>query len=841
MIKTLILTSLLFITQRVFSQSDSVFEKKLSDTSEIQNQLQASYSENTLSELDNEAQDASSLLQSARDVFVQFAGFQFGASGYMMRGNVSKDQRVMINGVNLENPETGSPLWSSWSGLNEVTRFVDYGFGNSASRSTFSGTGAFLNIDSKASSFRKGTRIGYTNANRAFTHRSNITHATGLMRNNLALVFSASIRQGSPYLRPGTYLNAGSFYFAIEKQIGRHAINFSAFTASTEQARSATATLECFQLANNNYYNSLWGYQNGKIRNTTVTNLQRPVFILNHTFKINTSEQLMIAGFSTFGQASMTGLNWHNAADPRPDYYRYLPAYYFSKGDSAGGNLRKSNWETDINTQQINWDQLIAANTNNLFTLPSQAGQGINTTETRARYIVENKIERVVNSGINIIYNKRIDRVFISAGACGSIYKNRKYKVIDDLLGATFWLDYDMFAQSAGADPSMIQNNIDAPDKKLVAHDKFGYDYTININKAEMWGMAEQSLKKFDVFISAKLSGNSVWRQGYMANGKFPTSSKGNSEKLNFINYGFRSGAVYKISGRNFLTGNTSIQTKMPETNNIFISVVTRNETVNDIKNEKIIATDLNYHVKFPSFKLRLTAYLTQIYDRAWQRLYYSDVYNTNINVVMKNINQVNRGFELGLEKSFGASHAIQLTFGCGQFIYNNRPILEAWQDNTSKPLYSERRVYLRNYNSSSSPQSVAGIGYRYSAGRSWFAGLYLNYFDKMFVTLNPDRRTEEALSTFFAEENELYEKIVQQEKLSAYSLLNFNAGKTIRLFKKYQLFINLSVNNILNNKKIIVSGREQMRWDYANIDKFANKYTYMPGINYMGIINFSF
>lgn len=64
-----------------------------------------------------------------------------------------------------------------------------------------------------------------------------------------------------------------------------------------------------------------------------------------------------------------------------------------------------------------------------------------------------------------------------------------------DLLGATYWLDYDQFAQNLGVDPIYQQNNIETPDKKIVKGDRFGYDYIIHVNRVEAWSQLEYTLK----------------------------------------------------------------------------------------------------------------------------------------------------------------------------------------------------------------------------------------------------------------------------------------------------------------------------------------------------------
>ncbi|MDP1800505.1 MAG: TonB-dependent receptor plug domain-containing protein, partial [Bacteroidota bacterium] len=125
----------LLITGNVFAQTDST---TVSDT-----QIDSSQSKFNIPifstsggdvDTDLEQQDVSALLQSSRDVFTQFSSFQFGVGRYRMRGYLAENQLIMINGVNVNNIETGFSSWSNWGGLNDVTRFVETRFGNVASR-----------------------------------------------------------------------------------------------------------------------------------------------------------------------------------------------------------------------------------------------------------------------------------------------------------------------------------------------------------------------------------------------------------------------------------------------------------------------------------------------------------------------------------------------------------------------------------------------------------------------------------------------------------------------------------------------------------------------------------
>ena len=195
----------------------------------------------------------------------------------------------------------------------------------------------------------------------------------------------------------------------------------------------------------------------------------------------------------------------------------------------------------------------------------------------------------------------------------------------------------------------------------------------------------------------------------------------------------------------------------------------------------------------------------------------------------------------MGLEKTVHFYHALQCVLGFGDFRYTSRPVSEAWQNNTGPALYSGRKVYIKNFHPGGTPQLVAGVGYRYNSTKHWFMGLNLNYFDKIYTELNPDKRTVESLGKYTVNEIELVQETAHQEQLPHYYLLNASCGKTFTLAKKTQLTIHLSVNNLLNTKDVLVAGAEQFRWDPQFPGRFASKYTYFPGITYMTNLSFNF
>ncbi|PIZ06440.1 MAG: TonB-dependent receptor, partial [Flavobacteriales bacterium CG_4_10_14_0_8_um_filter_32_5] len=204
-----------------------------------------------------ENQDVSGLLQSSRDVFNSTAGFNFSAARYRIRGYDSENYITTMNGVTLNNPETGRAIWALWGGLNDVTRYQETKNGISASSLTFGGIGGSSNINARPTALRKGTNISYGLANRTYQHRIMLTHSTGMMSNGLAVAISGSGRYSNEGYVDGTSFSGGSYFVSIEKKINdKHSLGFVGFGAPTVQGRNSITTQETYTLTGNNYYNS---------------------------------------------------------------------------------------------------------------------------------------------------------------------------------------------------------------------------------------------------------------------------------------------------------------------------------------------------------------------------------------------------------------------------------------------------------------------------------------------------------------------------------------------------------------------------------------------------------
>ena len=462
---------------------------------------------------DGSAQNISSQLNAGRDPFLNAATFKFSAVRFRIRGYDADQFGTYINGVPMENLDNGFTPYGQWGGLNDVLRNRESTIGMVNTTFAFGELGGLTSFDTRASHQRKQTSVNYALSNRNYVHRFMFTHSTGLNNKGWAFSFSGSRRWADEGFTDGTYYDGWSFYLGVDKRINdRHLLSFVAFGTPTKSGRQGSTVQEMINIAGNNYYNPYWGYQNGKKRNASIAKSFQPIGILTHDWKISDKTTLVTAGSFSFGKRSTTGLDWYNAADPRPDYYRYLPSYQL---DSSFANQVREELSSNVNKRQINWDALYNANYSSFEVVHNANGiAGNDVSGRRAHYIVENRVINTTKYNFNTTLNSTVtENIIFTAGLTYQAQINNYYKKIDDLLGAEFYVDVNQFAErDFPTNPNAGQNDINRPNRILYKGDKFGYNYDINIKKGSVWLQGLFKFRKLDVFVASDQSYTSFFR-----------------------------------------------------------------------------------------------------------------------------------------------------------------------------------------------------------------------------------------------------------------------------------------------------------------------------------------
>lgn len=792
-------------------------------------------------DLNNElgSENVSSILHGSRDAFLDAAAYSLGSMRFRIRGYDNSLTEISINGMDMSNMEVGRTFWSNWGGLNNVTRYKTVSFGLDASNQTFGNIGGSTDIQMMPSIYRKGLKVTYSAANRSYRNRAMITYSTGLTPRNWAFAFSGSHRWANEGYAEGTFYDAWSYYLGLEKHFKNQKIVLNVFGSPNKRGKGGASTQEAYDLLNNNYYNPYWGYQNGQKRNSRIANSHQPVALITHFWDINSSTKLQTTVVARAGRNGSTALNWYSAADPRPDYYRFLPSYIT---DPVSAQMVADSFANPMYSQ-IDWTGMYFANNNSYDVVENANGIDGNTvTGKRAQYIIEERRYDQVYGAINSNLTKNIsDAVELVGGLQYRYFIGKNFKVVNDLLGADYWLDIDKYAERDIVDPDSAQSDVNNPNRTVKEGDIFGYNYNSNIQIAKSWLQTTIDLKKFNFNFAGFVSYTTMWREGLMKNGKFPDNSFGNSDKLNFLDYGGKTSIIFKINGRNFIQASGAYLTKAPTFRNVYISPRTRDNTIDNPVSEKIMSADIGYTLKAPKLKISLRGYYTTFQDQAHSMSFYHDGYRNFVNYSMQGINKTHQGIEAAIDGNIIGGLSAYAVASLGYYRYTSRPTVTITVDNNAEILAQNKTVYIQGFLVDGTPQTAGSAGLKYRTGSYWFFGINANYVDDIFLSANPERRTEDAV-LFIPENSAEWNAIVDQTKLPSGYTLDASIGKSFRFNHKYYLNLNLNLSNILNNQSIITGGYEQLRYDIEDgPDKFPPKLYYMYGRQFFLNVSFSF
>lgn len=781
----------------------------------------------------------SGVLSASRDVYVSTASFNFGQARFRTRGYEPDNFGVLLNGVPMNNLETGEVSWSRWGGLNDVFRFRDNSYGLELNTFSFGEIGGATNMDIVAARQRKQLSVSYAVGNRSYTHRLMATYSTGMLKNGWAVSVSASWRLAGEGYIPGTFYDGKAYYLGVSKKLGsKHLLSFTTFGTPTRRGKMGPAIGEVYELAGDPFYNPNWGWQNGKKRNSRVFESFQPVFMLSHEFKISPKTNWTNTASFQFGETSNSSIDWFKGQNPSPDYYRNLPSF---QTDPVLAQSVRDAYLANPDLLQLNWDKMYEANTYNIETVPD-GSTGNTVTGKRSNFIVGERVQAIQEFGINSTVNHTFnDHVSLTAGLVYQFQKSQNFNRVQDLLGGDFYVDLNRFAQiGLPLDSTLLQNDLNNPNRVVKEGDKYGTIYNYTEHRAQAWMQAQFTFKKVDFYLAGRLSVSSFWRTGITRVGLFPDDSYGNSQKLFFINPGVKGGLTYKINGRHYLVAYGAFMTRAPYVNNVFLSPRTRNSINDNLVSEKIASTEASYIWNAPRIRVKATGYLTYMLDGIENKSFFHDDFNAFVNMSLSNLDRRYYGGEFGVEGKIWKGFALSAVMGIGRSQYIDRPLVTLTQDNSAEVLQEDATVYLKNYNVASGPQWANTLGAAYN-GNNWFVRLNFNWYDWIFVEVNPIRRTEAAVEGMDPN-GEQYQQTIDQERLPGQFTMDAFGGYTWalnRTFKKtvkrpMNLVFSLSVNNITNNTRFKSSGFEQLRFDFndRNPNKYPNKYFYNFGIN---------
>ena len=551
--------------------------------SQQQEEILLNLTEEEMSDDEGRSQSQASSASASTDVFNATTSFAWSTVRYRNRGYESNVENYYIEGLHFNSQERGNFNYSAMGGLNDASRYKEVLNPMEATNFTFGSLGQSTNYLMGATRYAQGWKVGVAGTNRNYKARVNATYSSGLMNNGWAVTAQLAYRF-SPYIDTKGIIGEGIKYYSLgyfltaERVWDNARLKLITFGAPTERGQNAAVTQEVYDLTGSINYNPYWGYQNGKVRNSRIVKSYDPTFIAAYEWKLDENQRFKAAVGYHYSMYSNSALNYYNAPDPRPDYYRNLPSAYWDGqianpwnevnadqlydesgkpygwgmfiGEDMNGNYLGSGyiaedgnlvgpsvnkkayndlvqlWKArDNKTTQIDWNNIYAANYAN----------NANDPNASARYILERRHNDIQEANASFLYvNTQFDHLKMTLGAEGKFAQGIHYKTIDDLLGGNQWIDVDAFAdrdiKELASNSGFTQKDIENVRKNEVREGydsivtangrKFGYDYRINMGDMKVWFQNEWTFNEVDLYYALALDYSMMQRTTNMLNGR---------------------------------------------------------------------------------------------------------------------------------------------------------------------------------------------------------------------------------------------------------------------------------------------------------------------------------
>lgn len=811
-----------------------------------------SFTESQLNEDDDRGQAVSAVTGISNDLYLSEVGYLFSPMRFRMRAYLNTNNDMFINGIPMNDAERGSFNYSSIGGLNDVTRNREGSPFYYMNHFGYTSIGGGDNINIRPGQYATGHKLVLSGTNRNYRLRGMYTYSSGLMSNGWAFTGSIGYRWANEGNIEGTFYNSFSYMFGFEKRFNdRHSLSFNTWGSPTERAQQGCSTEEAYWLANSHYYNPNWGYQNGEKRNARVVETFEPTTIVTWDFDIDDRTSLSTSLSGKYGMYASSALSWSgNAADPRPDYYKKLPSGQVSN-NVFGNEMTEDDiatwwnaynyWTSSKANRQINWDAMYFANAQQ----KALGGEALYYVENRHNDQMAFNLASTLKRSMNEHGN-------ITAGVNLSTTKGMHYKTMKDMLGASSFTDVDKFSvRDYGYSSSMIQNDLDNPNRKIGEGDKFGYDYNIFVNKAHAWTHYQINRNWLTMFFAGRLGGTTIEREGLMRNGRAANNSKGSSGVAKFLEAGFKSGATFRIGGKHIFNLGLGYEENAPLAYNAFVAPRLKNDFVYGLKNEEVINAEASYAFNGARFSAKVTGYYTRMNDVTELDQFYNDQEARYTYLAMTGVEKQYMGVEVAAQVKITSDLKLNLIGTYSDAQYMNNPNAQLTFENESET--STDRVYAKGMKESGTPLSAYSIGLDYSIN-GWFFNINGNYYHRGFIDFSSYRRLASVLAadatsgTVGEDGQTITVEQPQQEEFDGGFMLDLSIGKYIRMKKGRSLSINLTVNNVLNNTNMKTGGYEQNRDDNyddgsARSYQFSkhSKYYYAQGINAFMNIGYRF
>ena len=518
-------------------------------------------------------------------------GGGWGDSEIYMRGFDNSNIAILVNGILINDMETGSVYWSDWANLSDVTATMQTQRGIGTSKVSAPSVGGTINIVTKGIHAVQGGLASVSVGSHGY---NKLTFAinSGLMKNGWALSLLGSRTSGKGYFQGGDF-EMYSYFVNATKLFGKnHQLIFTGFGAPQKHySRSNALTAAEWQKVRDLYnlsdwreYNPDYGFDSSGIRKTAdYTEYHKPFVSLTYNWNINEKSILNTNIYAAFGQGGS----------------------YSGKAD-------------EVNYREYDWYASDYGILNMKFRCPNGTYdyakiEAINASSETGSQLIMTQIAGKSNTyGLTSTYsNKLADNFEFFGGVDVKYFVSSHTNRIVDLFGGKYYVD------PCRSEVSLENNSFATDDWKasqIGIGDVAYRDYDSHVFQKGIYTQLEYKTPVFSAFVSAALSHTTYWKYDRF----YHSGDKSRSDNANYWGGNVKGGVNYNINKNHNVYLNAGFISRAPYFKSGAFMSATSSNVINDMaKNEKSATIELGYGFHNEYIALGVNGYLTEWIDKS--------------------------------------------------------------------------------------------------------------------------------------------------------------------------------------------------------------------------------
>lgn len=764
--------------------------------------------------------DIPMLLNSTPGVYASAQGGGDGDATITIRGFESRNVAVLIDGIPVNDMETGHVYWSNWSGLEAITQTIQVQRGLGASKLALPAVGGTMNIITKSVDSKRGGSVAQTVGSDGYL-KTSFGYNTGKLKNGWGATVAAAYKRGDGYV-DFNWTEGWFFYAKVEKRIQNHILSLTGSGAKQQHGqRSYKSPIATFD---KKFAEELGVTEFPAIVDKGIRYNQHGGYLERWTFdedgnRVDAERKEFNERVNYYFKPQFNFRHFWNSGGK----LTLSNIFYMSVGSGGGARgYSSSSFPRDPETGLLDFQAEYDKNKTHIYNDPNYEGQQVRTG------FIRSAVNKHFWYGALSTFNYEASSALsLSGGVDLRNYRGTHYDDIFDLMGGDYRID-----GSNPNEPVVARYEGDRINKHFDGHVRWGgvfgvakYSY-FNLSAFVNFTASLTQYKKINYFLPKVIKlpdetleigyGDEVEHNGVVYDHTSPGLEYQQTDWYNIPGYTLKSGINYNFTKNHSAFFNVGYMSKATRFHNVYeYADIT---LMKNIENEYVKAIEAGYSYRNRKIALNLNGYITEwinkpVYSGITVRMLNDDgepqIYRANLN----GMSALHKGIELDFAYNVTSKLKIQGLISIGDWRWNSEDSVYI-RDEITDEIVKREYFNAKGVHVSDAAQTQYGGNIRYEPVK----GLYLTanyiYFDRYFAQFDPSTLKAKS-GTWITDENgnkvrppSLDEDGNPKDSwmIPAYGLLDFNAGYLYKFNKNFRAKISLNILNALDTKHITVA-----------------------------------